>query len=263
MGGIIAVLYGAAAYVVFLGTFLYAVAFVGNFAVPKTVDSGAGGSVVAALAIDLCLLGVFAVQHSVMARPAFKRWWTRFVPHSVERSTYVLFASAALLLLYWQWRPLTMSMWHVTDPVFVQLLHGVFWTGWAIVLSSTFLINHFELFGLRQVFAKLMGRTLPHPTFRTPLFYRWVRHPLYLGFLLAFWATPAMSAGHLLFAIGTTGYILIGIWFEERDLISHFGDRYLRYRQQVGMLLPSPFKRHSTTLDRKTLGHKTSERGVS
>jgi protein-S-isoprenylcysteine O-methyltransferase Ste14 len=257
MGAIIAILYGAAAYVLFLGTFLYAVAFVGNFGVPKTIDSGASGSILGSIAIDLCLLGVFAVQHSVMARPAFKRWWTRFVPQAVERSTFVVFASTALLFLYWQWRPLTASIWSVGDPTAALVLNIIFWIGWTVVLLSTFLINHFELFGLRQVLAKLMGRELPPAKFRTPLLYRWVRHPLYLGFVLAFWATPTMTAGHLLFALTTTGYILIGIWFEERDLISQFGDRYLRYRREVGMLVPRLFNRQSTT------GHKTSQRGVS
>ena len=258
MGGIIAVLYGAAAYVVFLGTILYAIAFVGNFVVPKTIDSGASGPVLTSIAINACLLGVFAVQHSVMARPGFKRWWTQFVPKSVERSTFVLFASAALLLLYWQWRPLPSLVWNVTNPIFAPTLIAIGWMGWALVLVSTFLINHFELFGLRQVFARMLGREVPPPTFRTPLFYRWVRHPLYVGFILAFWSTPTMSAGHLLFAIATTGYILIGIWFEERDLIAHFGERYLRYRSEVGMLLPRSFKRHSAATS-----HKTSERGVS
>ncbi|MET0659859.1 MAG: methanethiol S-methyltransferase [Steroidobacteraceae bacterium] len=238
MRAIIAALYGLGAYVVFFGTFLYAIGFVSNTVVPKTIDSGAGGSVLVALAIDLALLAVFALQHSVMARPAFKRWWTRFVPRPVERSTFVLFASAALLLLYWQWQPILTPIWVVSDPVIVQILHGVFWLGWLLVLLSTFLINHFELFGLHQVWAHLRGRDLPAPKFRTPSLYKYVRHPLYLGFVLAFWATPTMTAGHLLFAFGTTGYILLGIWFEERDLIAQYGERYRRYREQVGMLWP-------------------------
>jgi protein-S-isoprenylcysteine O-methyltransferase Ste14 len=238
MGGIAAMLYGAIVYVLFLVTFLYAIAFVGNLPVPKTIDSGMAGPVVPALIIDLLLLGLFAVQHSVMARPAFKHWWTKLVPHAIERTTYVLFASMALLLLYWQWRPLQQPIWVMTDPVGVLFLQAVFWLGFALVLLSTFLINHFELFGLRQVFARLRGRTLPPPVFKAPLLYKRVRHPIYLGFLLAFWATPSMTAGHLLFAIGTTGYILIGIWLEERDLIALFGDQYRRYREQVSMLVP-------------------------
>lgn len=238
MRAIIAVLYGLGAYAVFLGTFLYAIGFVGNTGVPKTIDSGAGGSAFVALVIDLALLAVFALQHSVMARPAFKRGWTRFVPQPVERSTFVLFASAALLLLYWQWQPILTPIWVVSDPVIVQILHGVFWLGWLLVLVSTFLIHHFELFGLQQVWAFVRGRELPAPQFRTPSLYKYVRHPIYLGFVLAFWATPTMTAGHLLFALATTGYILLGIWFEERDLIAQYGERYRRYREQVGMLWP-------------------------
>ena len=239
MAAIWGVLYGFVAYVFFLATFLYAIGFVGNVAVPKGIDGGAAVPLAEALIVDTLLLGLFAVQHSVMARRGFKRWWARFVPEPVERSTFVLAATAALALLLWQWRPITQpTIWAVTDPMARFALQAVFWLGWAMLLISTFLINHFELFGLRQVFARWRGHDIPAPVFRTPLFYRHVRHPIYLGFILAFWATPLMSAGHLLFAIGTTGYILIGIWFEERDLIAQFGDRYRLYREQVGMLLP-------------------------
>ncbi len=178
------------------------------------------------------------MQHSVMARPGFKRWWTRFVPQPVERTTYVLFASLALVLLFWQWRPIKEPVWSVTHPAGVGALQAIFWIGWATVLVSTFLINHFELVGLRQVYARLRGRTLPPPVFRSPFLYKQVRHPIYLGFLLAFWAAPSMTAGHLLFAVATTGYVLIGIHLEERDLVELFGDQYRRYREQVSMLIP-------------------------
>jgi protein-S-isoprenylcysteine O-methyltransferase Ste14 len=237
---ILAALYGLVVYLFFLATFVYAIGFVGNLPLlPKTIDSGASAPLAEALLVNVMLLGLFAVQHSVMARRGFKRWWTRLIPESVERSTYVLAASAALALLLWQWRPIAEPvLWSVNDPVARIALQAVFWLGWAVLLISTFLINHFELFGLRQVWANLRGHALPAADFRTPLFYRHVRHPIYLGFILAFWATPTMTAGHLLFAAATTGYILIGIWFEERDLIAQFGQRYQAYRQQVGMLLP-------------------------
>lgn len=246
MAGVAAALYGTTAYALSLGTILYAIGFVANLPLlPKTIDSGAvGPSLLASVATDAALLGLFAVQHSVMARPAFKRWWTaRIVPTPVERSTYVLFASAALILLFWQWRPIPAPLvWQVTGlggaaALAAQVISG---SGWALVLLSTFAISHTELFGLRQVYAWLRRRTLPAPEFRTPALYKLVRHPLYLGFLLAIWAAPTMTAGHLLFAVATTGYILIGIQLEERDLVALFGDRYRRYRRRVPMLLPLP-----------------------
>ena len=244
-------LYGITCYAVFFCTFLYAVGFIGDFLVPKTLDSARAAPLGAALAIDLGLLALFAVQHSVMARPVFKQWWTRIVPHSVERSTYVLVASLVLGLLLWQWQPIPEPVvWRVEGATATTLVWSVFGLGWAIVFLSTFLINHFELFGLRQVLARLTGHTLPAPEFRTPLLYRYVRHPLYLGLILGFWTTPVMTAGHLLFAIATTGYILVGIWFEERDLIAQFGEQYRRYRREVGMLVPG--RRQSEALVART-----------
>jgi len=241
MAGLFAVLYGIGTYGVLLVSLLYAIGFVGNFVVPKSIDSGVAGPFVESLLINTMLLGLFAVQHSVMAREGFKRWWTRLVPPSVERSTYVLLASLVLLVLYWQWRPMPEPViWTVHSPTAVAFIDGVFWFGWGLLFISTCLISHFQLFGLSQVFARMLDRELPQPQFRAPLLYRHVRHPIYLSFLLAFWATPSMTAGHLLFSLATTGYILIAIQLEERDLIRMFGDQYRRYRQHVAMLLPLP-----------------------
>ena len=235
--------YGAVAYILFLATFLYAVGFVGNRFVPKSIDSGgAATALVPALLINTALLLLFAVQHSVMARPWFKRWWTRFVPAPVERSTFVVFSSLALILLYWQWRPLTKVIWSLDGPA-AAITNVLFWTGWAIVLLSTFMISHFHLFGLTQVHQHLLGRKIGDPEFKTPGFYRMVRHPIMLGFLIAFWSTPVMTMGHLLFAAATTGYILVALQFEERDLVTMFGEKYRQYRREVGMLLPFPRRR--------------------
>ena len=239
MGAFLSLCYGAIVYLFFLGTFSYAIGFIGNIVVPKSIDSGTPGPLIESLIVNALLLALFAVQHSVMARKSFKEWWTRMVPPAVERSTYVLAASLALALLLWQWRPVPEPVvWSVGSPVVAGLIAAVFWSGWALLLFATFLINHFELFGLHQVIARATGERLSEPEFRTPMIYRYVRHPIYLGFVLAFWSTPVMTAGHLLFAAACTGYILVGIWFEERDLVAQFGEKYRRYRTQVGMLLP-------------------------
>jgi protein-S-isoprenylcysteine O-methyltransferase Ste14 len=230
--------YGSLSYLIFLGTFLYAVCFVGNFGVPRTLDGPAGGPAGVAFAVDAGLLALFAVQHSVMARKWFKDWWTRVVPKPLERSTYVLFSSLALILLFWQWRPLGGVVWSVEEPAARLALRALFAFGWGLVLVSTFLINHFDLFGLRQVWLYLLGRPYTPPRFATPWPYRVVRHPLYVGWLFAFWMTPTMTAAHLLFSVATTAYILLAIRFEERDLAREHGEAYEDYRRSVPMLVP-------------------------
>jgi methanethiol S-methyltransferase len=235
---ITAFLYGLVAYLVFFGTFLYAIGFVSGLLVPKTIDTGAVVPATEAIIVNVLLMSVFAVQHSVMARPQFKAWWTQYVPKSVERSTYVLLASLALVLLFWQWRPVPAVVWQIDNPKIAMAVSGVSLFGWLIVLTSTFLINHFELFGLHQIANNLAGRPMPAPRFRTPLYYKFVRHPIYLGFIIAFWAAPTMTVGHLLFAAVTTAYIVVGALLEERDLIDLFGDDYIRYKARVSMLVP-------------------------
>ena len=235
---LLGVLYGGACYLVFLAVFLYAIGFVGNLVVPKSIDSGGPVPPAEALAVDLLLLGLFAVPHSVMARPGFKRWWTRLVPSPVERSTYVLASSVLLALLFWQWRPMTGVVWEMRQPVVVFAVWGLFIGGCLLALLSTLLIDHFDLFGLRQVYLFATGQPYSPPSFRTPALYRVVRHPLLLGFLIAFWAAPVMTWGHLLFAGMTTAYILIGIRLEEQDLRRAIGSDYEEYQEQVSMILP-------------------------
>jgi protein-S-isoprenylcysteine O-methyltransferase Ste14 len=230
--------YGVACYGVFFATLLYAIGFMGNFGVPKSIDSGRDGSVVGALALDGALLALFALQHSIMARPWFKRAWTRIVPEPTERSTYVLFSSVALLLMFWQWRPIGGVIWKL-DGAGAMIMLVLYGAGLMTVLLSTFLINHFDLFGLRQVYLYLAGRPYTPLEFHTPFFYRYVRHPLYLGWLVTFWSAPAMTVAHLFFAIMTTAYIFVAIRFEEADLVRAHGDKYRRYRQEVPMIVPS------------------------
>jgi methanethiol S-methyltransferase len=238
MSRISAFTYGLAAYLVFFVTFLYAIGFVTGLVVPKGIDTGAVVPLGEAFIVNVLLMSLFAVQHSVMARKPFKRWLTQFVSAAIERSTYVLLASLALALLFWQWRPISTVVWEIANPQIAMAVMALSFVGWLLVLFSTFLINHFELFGLHQVIINLAGRTMGEPRFKTPMLYKLVRHPIYLGFIIAFWAAPTMTVGHLLFAAVTTAYIFVGIFLEERDLTELFGDQYRRYRQQVAMLVP-------------------------
>ena len=234
--------YAIVSYAVFLVSFLYALGFVGNYLVPKSIDIGGSANLSEAIVVDLLLLGIFAIQHSIMARPAFKQWWAKILPEASQRSTYVLLSSLILLLLFWQWRPIPTVVWRI-DGIAAWLLIGVYWLGWSIMLSSSFMIDHFDLSGLRQAFVALRGADEPGQSFKTPLLYKIVRHPLMLGLVLAYWATPEMTAGHLLFAIVNTAYILVGLQFEEQDLIAQFGATYQQYRRRVPMLLPRIFGR--------------------
>ena len=241
--------YGLICYAVFFATFLYALGFVGNFGVPRAIDGEPNLYFSTALLIDLGLLGIFAIQHSLMARPYFKRWMTQFIPASAERSTYVLFSSLALILLFACWEPIGGRVWEVTDPTWRVVLYSLFAFGWGLVLVSTFLINHFDLFGLRQVWLQLRGKPYTALRFGTPGPYKLIRHPLYLGWFFAFWATPTMSVTHLVFAVATTAYILIAIQLEERDLIDALGEDYRQYRERVPMIIP--FLRRSRPEHRK------------
>jgi len=235
---ILALLYGIVVYALFAGAFLHAIAFVTGLPVLKTIDAGPVVPVEQAIIIDMLLMSLFAVQHSVMARKGFKRWWTQFVSPAVERATYVLAATLALMLLLWQWRPIPTIVWQVNDPTWSMALTGLSLFGWIFALASTFMINHFELFGLHQVMNNLTGGGMGAARFKTPMLYKLVRHPIYLGFIIAFWAAPVMTAGHFLFAAVTTAYIFVGIMLEERDLVDQFGDEYRNYRERVGMLTP-------------------------
>lgn len=247
MGKIFGFMYGLVAYAMFLVAFLYAVGFVADVFVPKTIDSGEPGDLIASLLINATLLAIFAIQHSVMARPGFKAWWTRFVPTSIERSTYVVLSSLALGLLFWQWQPLPATVWHIDNEaggIAMWILHA---SGWLLALASTFAISHLDLFGLRQVYLNLRNERYRSVDFRIGGLYRLVRHPLMLGFLIAFWATPHMTAGHLFFSVMVTAYILIALQLEERDLMQHHGAKYGSYRDEVPMLLPLPRKQQSAT----------------
>jgi protein-S-isoprenylcysteine O-methyltransferase Ste14 len=255
IGPIAALIYGIVSYLVFFLSFVYSMAFIGNYVVPKSIDLGSESGLAQSILIDVALLAIFAVQHSVMARSPFKRWWMTIVPASCERSTYVLLSSLLLIFIFWQWRPIVTTIW-LAEAWPAAILTAISWIGWLVAFTSTCMIDHFELFGLRQVFDPLRGATARVQLFKTPLLYRLVRHPLMLGFMLAIWATPHMSAGHLLFAVVLTGYILVGVRFEERDLVAQFGTRYQKYRRLVPMLIP----RGSLIKFRRTVSRPITER---
>lgn len=240
----IVVLYGVLAYIFFLIAFLYAIGFVGNFIVPKSIDDGTETSFMQAFLINTILLGLFAIQHTVMARPAFKKWWIRIISPAIERSTFVLVASLLLLLLYWQWQPIPTIVWEIENATSVMFINGIFFFGWIVVLISTFMINHFELFGLKQIFENLRDKQLQPPAFKMNYLYKIVRHPIMLGFIIAFWATPSMTLGHLIFSLTTTIYIIIAVkYLEEKDLRNFFGKEYEEYQKKVPMLFPFIGKR--------------------
>ena len=243
MGRIISFVYGVLAHLGFLVAFLYLIGFLGNFVVPKSIDSGQAGPVGQALLINVILIAIFGIPHSVMARPGFKQWWTKVVPQHIERSTYVMQGNLLVALLMWQWQPMVGVIWNVEHPVGASVLWGLFGIGWVMIVLTSFVINHFDLFGLRQVYLHLRGMEYTPLEFKAKWIYKYIRHPLMLGWIIAFWATPQMSAGHLVFAVGTTIYILIGIQFEERDLVKSHGEDYENYRLKVSMLLP--FKKKS------------------
>ncbi len=240
MSRILAFIYGVVCYLIALIAILYSIGFIGNLIVPKTLDSNLDGSLIKGLLIDILLLGLFAIQHSLMARQNFKKWWIKIIPEPIERSTYVLIASLALLLLFWQWNSLGGIIWNIQKPIIYNIIYGIFALGWLIVFLSTFMINHFDLFGLRQVYLYWRGQEYEYLGFRTPGFYKYIRHPIMLGFVIAFWATPLMTVSHIVFAIGTTIYVLVGIKLEEMDMIYIYGNLYQEYRQQVSMLIPVP-----------------------
>lgn len=247
--GIVIFLYGILTYGLGVVALLYLILFVGDLWVPKTIDSGAPGSPFQAILMDLALIALFGLQHSFMARPSFKAWWTRVVPKSMERSTYMLATALVVGLLCWQWQPIAGSLWHVETPMLRELLEGIYWSGWALLFAATFMINHFDLFGLRQVYLRLKDQPYTPVPFVQMAFYKVIRHPIMLGLLLGFWSTPDMSYGHLLFSAGCTGYIFVGIWLEERNAREALGAAYARYHRETPMLLPFTKRRPAQVID--------------
>ncbi len=254
MGRVLSLAYGAVAYALFFVVFLYLIGFTGNVLVPKSIDSGTPSPLGEALLVDFLLVALFGVQHSVMARPAFKSWWTTFVPKPVERSTYVLLASLILALMFWQWRPIPAVIWHFQPPLAVTLLTGLFFLGWGVALYSSSIIDHFDLFGLRQVFLHFRNRPYTHPPFAARSLYRIVRHPLMVGILIGIWSTPMMTAGHLLFSLLMSGYVFVGVTFEERDLSRMLGDEYRLYRSRTPMFVPAPPRKVTSETPRQGSG---------